>query len=146
MVYVPLTTTTATADDYLFRNLLRIVEEYKVANSNILIQDTPDKTKYPQYTLFIPTITRTTSDMYGKNKIYFATARIDVECLYTGRGYAKCTEMHTAIENGLTAERANLYLARIDYLGSSVLANEPNEINGQNVLTRSIAFNFKIML
>jgi hypothetical protein len=146
MVYVPIICTSANVDDAVFKNIFRIVDEYKTSNTSITIQDKEDNITYPINVLYIPDITKRIRDFSSNNKNVEASIQIDFDALYESQGYQKCSEMHTAIENGLDTENSQLHTARLRYKGSEVVSSQPIAVNGQQVLSKSVRFDFEVLI
>ena len=143
---MPIVCTSANVDDAVFKNIYRIVDEYQTASTSITIQDKEKNVTYPVNVIYVPDITKQIRDFTSNNKKVEASVQIDFDALYESQGYQKCTEMHTAIENGLDAENEQLRTARLRYKGSEVLAASPINVNGQQVLSKSVRFDFEVLI
>lgn len=146
MAYVPIVITSATVDDSVFKNMFRIIDEYKTANSTITVQDKELGATYPINVIYVPEVSKRLRDHASTLKKTTASIQVDFDALYESQGYQKCTEMHTDIENGLDAENNNLRTARMRYLGSEVLDAAPIDVNGQQVLSKAVRFDFEILI
>ena len=146
MAYTPVPVTADALGDKLFQNIHRLVSEYAVANSYITVQDSEVSVEqYPVYVIFIPETVRNTSDMRSDNQRITVSVQIDFDAIRT-QGYRQTTLMYDAFEAGLRSENANLSTARLRYVSSSTLSNEPIDVNGQQVFSRAEEFTFEVLL
>ena len=142
---MPIITTRSNLEGAIFRNILRIVEEYQVSNSSISVQDTEKNITFPNYTLFLPLYGRNKTSNQGSRSTVSATMVIDFDATMS-QGYKKCNEMHQALEDGLESEEDNLQTARLRYTGSEIVDFLPIDINGQQVLCKTVRFDLEVLL
>ena len=146
MAYVPIVTSKTTVRDDVFRNVLRLVNEFALANTTVIVQDTEVNATYPSYTVFIPVIPKVSRNMRNNNYKYTAKCQVDFDVLPNAGGWRKAAQMADALDAGIENESANLKLARLSYIDSIELSNEPIDLNGQQVLSKSVEFTFEVLL
>lgn len=148
MAYTPITILRSNVETAVFRNIFRIINEYKVSGSSIKVQDTETDVSYPQYTIFIPDLSKTKrylNNSTNPQNITFGV-QIDFDALPESGGWAKCAEMKQAFIDGLDAEYSNLRTANLDWIDEVDLSNEPMDINGQQVFSKSTEFTFRVLI
>jgi len=145
MAYVSIITTVARLETDFPRNIIRVIDEYKVANSYIIFQDTEVPSQYPVYTIFSSEINSVITSHKGSQKTYSVSLQLDMDVTME-QGWKKASEMLDAVNAGFNAEEDNLYTARIRYLGYDTLSNEPLDINGEQILSKSVQLKFEVLL
>lgn len=148
MTYVPIALTEADFDSILIRNIYRLIDEYKLTNSYITVQDREKSSTYPLYTIYIPKTEKSYKDN-KRNTTYMACSiQIDFDALPASGDWQKTAEMFNALEVGIKAEQdaGTLNTAGLKYNGSEVLANEPININRQQVFSKSVRFDFTTVI
>ena len=146
MTYVPIEITQIDFDSILFQNIFALVDEYKVANSMILVQDREKKVTYPLYTIFIPSSPKHFRDN-KRTKVWTPiSVQIDFDALPGDGDWQQGAEMLNKLEVGLEAQADNLRTAKMRYCGNDFMSAEPIDVNGQQVFCRSISFKFEVLL
>lgn len=131
--------------DAVFRNVYRLVDEYKVSNSYVVVEGTQNPSiQYPHYVIHNPEFTKTSRDFSSTAKKVSCTVLIELNALPVS-GWKKHAEMYDALDAGIDTENANLKTARMRYLGSSDQSIQPIDVEGKQVFQRIIAFDFEIL-
>ena len=146
MVYVPIQITKSEFDSILFRNIYRLVDEYKVSNSYITVQDREKDVSYPAYVIYIPETTKKRQTTTRTDSWIPVSIQIDFDALPGEGDWQKTAEMHNTLEAGIESEEDNLRTAKIRFVGSEVVSAEALEINQQQIFSRSVVFDFVVLL
>jgi len=143
---VPIEITQIDFDTILFQNIFRLVDEYKLTNSYITVQDREKEASYPLYTIFIPSSSKKFRDNKRTKVWTGVSVQLDFDTLPGSGDWQKSAEMLNKLEVGLEAQAVNLRTAKMRYCGNDFMSAEPIDVNGQQVFCRSISFNFEVLL
>jgi len=146
MTYVPTIITKADFDSILFRNIYNLVSEYSVANAEITVQDREKNATYPLYTIYVPDVIKKLQDNRNRTTHVPVSFQIDFDALPGNGDWQKTTEMQNKLENGFETEKTLMRGAGIAYIGSETLSSEPIDINGQQVFSKAVRFDFTVMI
>lgn len=144
MAYVPVEVNEQNLADKIFQNIHRLVDEYKLSSTSITTQDSLVDAVFPIYVIYIPDITKIRTDFKSNNRKKSFMVQIDFD-VKAESGWRQTALMADALDYGLQQETDNLKIANLCFIGSKTLANEPIDVNGQLVYSRSEEYEFEVL-